>query len=175
MRPFHKRPKRRSRRRRVGRPAGPTGPGRPWQSGPRNRWLHPEPRRPAAKPGGMSNPGRPSQSRPPKGGLRPERRVPKLPIQGVKRVVHPLVAFGLIVLVSGVFATVSGRNAGTRMAIPDAFVGIWKTTARNYEGRFFQISKDAVVFSIGDGQTDMHPIMNVEFLREGSRSLYTIS
>ncbi len=61
------------------------------------------------------------------------------------------------------------------MPIPDPFVGIWKTTAPNYAGRFFQITKDIVVFSIGDGQTDMHPITNVEFLREKGRSLYTIS
>ena len=82
---------------------------------------------------------------------------------------------GLIVLVSGAFAAVSGGNAGTSMTIPDAFVGIWKTTAPNYAGRFFQITKDVVVFSIGDEQTDMHPITNVEFLREEGRSLYTIS
>lgn len=61
------------------------------------------------------------------------------------------------------------------MPIPDPFVGIWKTTAPNYAGRFFQITKDIVVFSIGDGQTDMHPITNVEFLREKGRRLYTIS
>ena len=61
------------------------------------------------------------------------------------------------------------------MPIPDPFVGIWKTTAPKYAGRFFQITKDIVVFSIGDGQTDMHTITNVEFLREKGRSLYTIS
>ncbi len=83
--------------------------------------------------------------------------------------------FGLIVLASGVFAAVSGGNAGTGMTIPDPLVGIWKTTAPNYAGRFFQITKDVVVFSIGEGQTDMHPITNVEFLREEGRSLYTIS
>ena len=74
--------------------------------------------------------------------------------------------FGLIVFVSGVFAAVSGGNAGERMTIPDPFVGIWKTTAPKYAGRFFQITKDIVVFSIGDGQTDMHPITNVEFVVE---------
>ncbi len=61
------------------------------------------------------------------------------------------------------------------MTIPDPLVGIWKTTTPNYAGRFFQITKDIVVFSIGDGQTDMHPITNVEFIREEGRSLYTIS
>ena len=61
------------------------------------------------------------------------------------------------------------------MTIPDPFVGIWKTTAPKYAGRFFQITKDIVVFSIGDGQTDMHPITNVEFVVEQGRSLYTIS
>ena len=61
------------------------------------------------------------------------------------------------------------------MTIPDPFVGIWKTTAPNYAGRFFQITKDIVVFSIGDGQTDMHPITNVDLLREEGRSLYIIS
>ncbi len=77
--------------------------------------------------------------------------------------------FGLIVLVSGVFAAVSGGNAAVSMTIPDPFVGIWKTTAPNYADRFFQITKDIVVFSIGDGKTDMHPITNVEFLREKGR------
>ena len=88
---------------------------------------------------------------------------------------HRLAVLGLVVLVSGVFAAVSGGNAGASMPIPDPFVGIWKTTAPKYAGRFFQITKDIVVFSIGDGQTDMHPITNVEFLREKGRSLYTIS
>ena len=123
----------------------------------------------------MSNPGRRSRSGPRKGGLRPERQVPEPPIQGGKRVAHPLVVFGLIVLVFGGFGAVSGGNAGTGMTIPDPLVGIWKTTAPNYAGRFFQITKDIVVFSIGDGQTDMHPITNVDLRREEGRSLYTIS
>lgn len=59
--------------------------------------------------------------------------------------------------------------------VPSALVGVWKTSAQKYADRFFEITGEKVIFAIGEGKTDSHPIVEIETLREETGILYTIT
>ena len=103
---------------------------------------------------------------PRKSGSPVERRVPTL-------VGHLLMFFGLVV-VSGVFAAVSGGRSESGIVMSDSLLGIWKTTAPKYAGRFFELATDIVAFGTGDGGTEVHSIARVEAAPEGQLRLYTV-
>jgi hypothetical protein len=62
----------------------------------------------------------------------------------------------------------------TRVTL-DEFVGVWNTTAINYEDRFFKISDSTIAFGIGDGKQDIYYIQAVTQTLEDKKHLYTIS
>ena len=103
---------------------------------------------------------------PRKSGSPVERRAPTL-------VGHLLMFFGLVV-VSGVFAAVSGGRSESGIVMSDSLLGIWKTTAPRYAGRFFELATDIVVFGTGDGGAEVHSIATVEAVPEDQLRLYTV-
>jgi hypothetical protein len=46
-------------------------------------------------------------------------------------------------------------SANTRVAL-DQFEGVWKTTAKNYNDRFFEISDSTITFGTGGGNQDIY-------------------
>jgi len=80
-----------------------------------------------------------------------------------------------ILLAFALLATTLGCQSAKDNTVPNALVGVWKTSAQKYADRFFEITADQVIFAIGGGKTDSHPIAEIETLREGARILYTIT
>ena len=72
------------------------------------------------------------------------------------------------------FSTVFGCQSGTT-ASPDHLVGVWKTTASEYTGRFLALAKEDITFGTGEDTSVSYPITNVAEEREGAYILYTIS
>ncbi len=60
---------------------------------------------------------------------------------------------------------------------PEDLIGMWKTSAPQYDDRFFEMKKDEIVFETGQGTFDAHVIKKVETgkARGEERILYTIS
>jgi hypothetical protein len=65
-------------------------------------------------------------------------------------------------------------SAGNRAAL-DEFMGVWKTTADQYEERFFEIADATITFGIGDGKQDTCYIRDVTKAVEDKGTLYTIT
>lgn len=80
-----------------------------------------------------------------------------------------------IVLALALLATTLGCQSAKDNTVPNALVGVWKTSAQKYADRFFEITADKVIFAIGGGKTDSHPIAEIETLREEARILYIIT
>ena len=80
-----------------------------------------------------------------------------------------------ILLAFALLATTLGCQSAKDNAVPNALVGVWKTSAQKYADRFFEITADRVIFAIGGGKTDSHPIAEIDTLREEARILYTIT
>ena len=62
----------------------------------------------------------------------------------------------------------------TRVAL-DQFFGVWKTTALNYEDRFFEISDSTITFGTGNGKQDICYIQAATKTVEDKNILYTIT
>lgn len=80
-----------------------------------------------------------------------------------------------ILLAFALLATTLGCQSAKDNTVPNALVGVWKTSAQKYADRFFEITADRVIFAIGGGKTNSHPIAEIETLREETRILYTIT
>ena len=74
-----------------------------------------------------------------------------------------------------IFATFFACHTGKNTTVPDDLVGIWRTSAPKYADRFFEITKDSIIFAIGEGNADIHPIEDIDEIREEKNILYTIS
>ena len=81
----------------------------------------------------------------------------------------------VILLAFALLAATFGCQSAKDKTVPDALVGVWKTPAQKYADRFFEITADKVVFAIGGGKTDSHPIVEIDTLREEAKILYTIT
>ncbi len=58
--------------------------------------------------------------------------------------------------------------------LPDELVGVWKTSAPQYAGRYFELKRDMIVFGTGGGTASSHVIDRIQEAREGDQTLYTI-
>ena len=72
---------------------------------------------------------------------------------------YSLAASGLVAFAALMVSIVPTR----REPLPPDLVGIWQTTADGYADRTFEIAEDALVFQVGEGETDfqIHPITRV--------------
>lgn len=68
-----------------------------------------------------------------------------------------------------------GCQSGKDTAVPDRLVGVWKTTTAKYADRFFEITKHAIIFGIGDKNIDLYPIAKIEAASKDRRMFYAIS
>ena len=57
----------------------------------------------------------------------------------------------------------------------DEFCGVWKTSAENYEDRFFEITDSTIAFGIGNGKQKIYYIQAVTKTVEDKKNLYTIT
>ena len=71
------------------------------------------------------------------------------------------------------FAAACASEKGT--AVPDRLVGLWKTAAPKYSGRFLRITAESIVLGAGEGRTNIHPIVGVKEKQKEGANLYTIS
>ena len=74
-----------------------------------------------------------------------------------------------------ILAALFGCQSRKNTTVPDHLVGVWKTSAPKYADRNFEITKDRVIFAIGEGKVDIHPVENIEKIDKGKNILYTIS
>lgn len=65
-------------------------------------------------------------------------------------------------------------SGDTRVAL-DEFQGIWKTTALNYDDRFFEISDSTISFGTGNGEQDIYYILAATKHTEDKDTVYTIT
>ena len=65
--------------------------------------------------------------------------------------------------------------SGDNRVAPDEFLGVWKTTALNYEDRFFEISDSTITFGTGNGKKDICCIQAATKTVEDKDILYTIT
>ncbi len=65
-------------------------------------------------------------------------------------------------------------SADTRVAL-DEFQGVWKTTAENYDNRFFEISDATITFETGAGKQDIYYIRAVTKSAGDEDNVYTIN
>ena len=57
----------------------------------------------------------------------------------------------------------------------DQFLGVWETTAVNYEDRFFEIADATITFATGEGKQDICYIQAVTRTIEDKKTVYTIT
>lgn len=77
-----------------------------------------------------------------------------------------LVYLGLVV---GLSACASDESS-----LPDDLVGVWRTTARKYRDRSFELQPDKVIFETGEETPDTNILLSIETLEEDGRLLYDI-
>lgn len=86
-----------------------------------------------------------------------------------------------IFLVFTLLTAILGCQARNEKTVPDALVGVWKTSAPKYADRPFEITKKVIVFGTGDRKTEIYAITNVKVkkvqkkVQKHKNSLYTIT
>ncbi len=80
-----------------------------------------------------------------------------------------------LVLMLTLLTLIVGCQSRKDKNVPDALVGVWKTSTAKYADRFFEITKDVIIFGTGDGNSNLHLIDNIDTLREDQTILYTIT
>ena len=58
--------------------------------------------------------------------------------------------------------TLPGCGGPDTVDLPDDLVGVWTTSARRYEDRFFELTKDEISFGALDGDVAVYEILRVE-------------
>lgn len=64
-----------------------------------------------------------------------------------------------------------GCRAGKSKTVPDELVGVWKTSARQYADRSFELRKDTILFGTGGSGVSVNPIVKVEQVREEKENM----
>jgi hypothetical protein len=60
------------------------------------------------------------------------------------------------------FSILFGCQCSRKTTAPEDLIGVWKTSAPQYEDRFFEMKKDEIVFGTGQRTFDAHVIKKVE-------------
>ncbi len=80
-----------------------------------------------------------------------------------------------VFLAIAILATFIGCPSAKDTSVPAGLIGVWTTAAPQYEDRFFQFTKDSIVFGTGDDSYEIHAITKIEKAHEATPNLYTIS
>ena len=77
----------------------------------------------------------------------------------------------LILIGASMFVFCTGKHSD----IPEALIGKWTTTESRYEDRFFEITKETLIYGLGGDKQDVYSISNLERDLVGNQLLYSIS
>jgi len=82
----------------------------------------------------------------------------------------------IILAVLAIFACSFGCQSEKEKAIPDALIGVWKTSAPGYENNSLELWKDEILFGVGRSEFSANSIFKVKTVHpDGERtSLITI-
>lgn len=76
----------------------------------------------------------------------------------------------LILIGASIFVSRTGKHCD----IPEDLTGRWTTTEPRYEDRFFEITKETLVYGLGGDKQDVYFISNLERKLVGNQLLYSI-
>lgn len=62
-----------------------------------------------------------------------------------------------------------------KTSVPDHLIGLWKTAAPKYSGRFFRITAEGIVFGTGEGRSEIHTVVGVKEKKEEGKDAYIIT
>ncbi len=82
-----------------------------------------------------------------------------------------IVFVALILIGASIFVFDSGKN----MDIPEDLIGKWTTSESRYQDRFFEITKETLVYGLGGDKEDVYLISSMKESLEGNNILYTIN
>ncbi|MCZ6479433.1 MAG: hypothetical protein V3U42_06750 [candidate division NC10 bacterium] len=71
-------------------------------------------------------------------------------------------------------ATIMGCQSQKDNPLPANLLGVWKTSEPKYADRFFELTKDAIIFGTGGDNVDTYPIASIERTRDEEGLLYNI-
>jgi hypothetical protein len=57
--------------------------------------------------------------------------------------------------------------------LPQHLVGVWKTSAPQYEDRYLRITEDSLIYGIGEGEEVSHTIERINVKQENGETIYT--
>ena len=77
----------------------------------------------------------------------------------------------LIIIGALIFVSCTGKHTN----IPENLVGIWTTSEPRYEDRFFEITKETLIYGLGGDKKDIYSVSSIEESLEGNNIIYTIS
>ena len=82
-----------------------------------------------------------------------------------------VVIVALILIGASIFVFYPGKNTD----IPLNLIGKWTTSAPRYQDRFFEITKETLIYGLGGEKIDVYLISSIEESLEGNNRLYTIN
>ncbi|NIO11734.1 MAG: hypothetical protein GTO40_28415 [Deltaproteobacteria bacterium] len=59
--------------------------------------------------------------------------------------------------------------------VPDELIGLWSTSASRYADRHFEFTKNMLIFKVGDEETGVHKIKELERSGDGNATWYTVT
>jgi hypothetical protein len=88
---------------------------------------------------------------------------------------HRLCETGIKLSTVFVFLSILFSFAGCQknIPVPQHLIGVWKTSAPQYEDRYLKITEDSLIFGIGNGEEVSHTIEKINVEQEGGETIYT--
>lgn len=71
-------------------------------------------------------------------------------------------------------ASACSPGAETAPEVPGFLLGRWRTTEPRYADRYFEIRPRTIAFGTGEGDEEVHAILEIDRAREGENVLFTI-
>ena len=79
-------------------------------------------------------------------------------------------------LIIGVFLLSSlGCSPEKEVVVPEELIGQWSTSAPRYADRHFEFTKKSLIFKVGDEETGIHKVKELEQFSDGNATWYTIT
>ena len=77
-------------------------------------------------------------------------------------------------LVTCLITVLFGCQSGNAIP-PDHLIGVWKTTAPQYDGRFLKFTEESVIFGTEGDSPEIYSITTIDKAGEGTHLMYTIA